>query len=146
MARKTKYIFEDTENIYSQQKQDEKTWSDIQDQAQDVFKNWIKYTDGTSGVKAKSWQDSGRGCPRCGGVLTYVEVTDSGAILLECHSCHRQIFNTDIEPYTQKELKQMKKEAKEAGATAVHNTPDELYRLIPDALILEYVNMRKNRN
>ncbi len=64
-----KYEFMDTDNLYGQRKDDEKNWEEFGELAQETFKNWIKYNDGTSGVKAKTWQDSGRGCVRCGGSL-----------------------------------------------------------------------------
>ncbi|MGM2632439.1 hypothetical protein [Bacillus cereus group sp. Bce040] len=140
-----KYEFMDTDNIYGQRKDDEKNWEEFGELAQETFKNWTKYNDGTSGVKAKTWQDSGRGCVRCGGSLMVFEEAENGNVLLECKSCGYHQWNADIAPYSQKELKQMDKEAKQAGATGARHLPDELYRTIPDSLILQYVEMREKR-
>lgn len=137
-------MFEDTDNIYGLIKKDEELWSEISTQAQTVFKDWIKHVDGTSGKKAKSWQDAGRGCPRCSDILKFVEIMDTGAILLQCKSCNLRVFNTDIEPYSKKEKDEMKRISSKDGIP-FRDTPDELYRSIPDSLILEYTQMRENQ-
>lgn len=138
-----KYHYQDSDSLYAQRQEDEKNWGEFGELAQETFKNWTKYNDGTSGVEAKSWQDAGRGCVRCSGSLMVFEEADNGNVLLECKSCGYHQWNGDIEPYSKEELKQMDKEAKEAGAAGARHLPDELYRTIPDSLILQYVEMRE---
>lgn len=138
-----KYNHQDTDSLYASRKEDEKNWSEFGELAQETFKNWTKYNDGTSGVEAKTWQDAGRGCVRCSGSLMVFEETTNGNVLLECRSCGYQQWNGDIGAYSKEELKQMDKEAKAAGAEKARYYPDELYRTIPDSLILQYMEMRE---
>lgn len=140
-----KYNFEDTDNIQGLVKEDETHWSEFGELAQETFKNWTKYTDGTSGEEAKSWQDAGRGCIRCGGSLMVFEESENGYIMLECRSCGMHQWHTDIEPDSKEKLKQLDKEAKEAGAAGARHLPDEMYRTIPDHLVIRYTEMRKRR-
>ncbi|MCY9308830.1 MULTISPECIES: hypothetical protein [Bacillus subtilis group] len=146
MANK-QYIFNDSENFYNQRKTDEELWTEIGDLAQEQYKDLEKKQDGTSGKKAISWQDSGRGCVRCGGSLMVFEETDNGYVLLECRSCGYHQYDTDLKPYTDEEVKQFKKEAKVDGSkTEIRNIPDELFRTIPDILVLQYMEMREKSN
>ncbi|MES9681710.1 hypothetical protein ABWK22_02095 [Gottfriedia acidiceleris] len=138
-----KYYFEETENIPALIAEDEKNWSEFGELAQETFKNWTKYNDGTSGIKAKTFQDAGRACIRCSGSLMVFEETTNGNILLECRSCGMKQWNGDIEPDSKEKLKQMDKEAKAAGAAGARHLPDEIYRTIPDSLVLQYVEMRE---
>lgn len=137
-----KYQFEDTDNIQGLVKEEETHWSEFGELAQETFKNWTKYNDGTSGEVAKSWHDSGRGCIRCGGSLMVFEESDNGYIMLECRDCGMHQWHTDIEPDSKEKLKQMDKEAKAAGAAGARHLPDEMYRTIPDLLVIQYTEMR----
>lgn len=146
MTIKKQYDFNDSENFYNQRLKDEKLWTQIGDLAQEQYTGLEKKQDGTSGKKATSWQDSGRGCVRCGGSLMVYEETDNGYLVLECRSCHYHQFDTDIKPYTDEEMKQFKTEAKMDGAkTEARNIPDELFRKIPDSLVIQYMEMRKQQ-
>ncbi|UOE58238.1 hypothetical protein IRB79_27245 (plasmid) [Cytobacillus oceanisediminis] len=135
---------QDQDTLYSQRKEDEKQWGEFGELAQDVFKDWIKHWDGTSGQPAKDWKDGGRACFRCAGSLMIFEESDNGNLLLQCKSCGQHQWLTDVSPYSAEDLKELEKEAREVGAKARH-LPDELYRTIPDSLVLQYTEMRKKR-
>lgn len=137
-----KYHHQDTDTLYAKRKEDEKNWEEFGTQAQEVYKDFWRYNDGQSGEKAKSTQDAGRACVRCGGQLMVFEEGENGNILLECRSCQYKQWNADIMPYSKEELKEMDKFAKEAGAEKAQDIPDMLYRTIPDDLVREYMEMR----
>lgn len=141
MAEK-KYHHQDTDSLYALRTADEKSWEEFGELAQEVFKDYMKYTDGTSGIEAKSFQDSGRGCVRCGDQLVYYEEGENGNVLLDCISCHMKQWSADIMPYSQDELKEMDKQAKAMGLDKARNIPDELFRTIPDDVMNEYLTMR----
>lgn len=139
-----KYNFEDTESSYYQRKTDEDLWSEISELAQEQYEKLYHLQDGTSGKQAKSFQDGGRGCVRCGGSLMIFEETENGYLLLECRSCGKKQFHSDIEPNSAELTKMLEEEAKVDGYKGeIRNIPDELYRTIPDSLILEYTQMRE---
>lgn len=137
-----KYHHEDSDSLYALRMEDEKDWAEFGEEAREVFKDFMRYTDGTSGVEAKSFQDSGRGCVQCGDVLVYYEEGENGNVLLDCISCHTKQWNADIMAYSKEELREMDKLAKESGMEKARNIPDELFRQIPDSVINEYMEMR----
>ncbi|MEX3713419.1 hypothetical protein ABFV99_13525 [Cytobacillus horneckiae] len=142
---KLKFNHQDTDSLYALRKEDEQNWAEFGELAQEVFKNWTKYNDGTSGVPAKTWQDAGRACIQCGGSLMVFEEGENGNVLLECRSCHFKQWNGDIMPDSQEKLKEMDKLAKDAGALGARHLPDEIYKKIPDSLVLECLAMRERR-
>lgn len=140
-----KYHHQDTDSLYAKRIEDERGWEEFGELAQEIYKDFWKYNDGKSGEEAKTPQDAGRACVRCGGQLMVFEEAENGNILLECISCHYKQWNADIMPYSKEELREMDRLAKEAGAEKAQNIPDMLYRKIPDDLVREYTDMRKRR-
>lgn len=140
VEKKSMYLESDT--LFAQRTEDEKNWSEFGELAQEAFKDFTKNTDGTSGVEAKSFQDAGRNCVQCSDILTVFEEFENGNILLQCVNGHKQ-WNGDIMAYSKEELKEMNKLAKAEGASAARYYADELYRDIPDSLIIRYTEMRE---
>ncbi|MFE4029293.1 hypothetical protein ACFX4N_24385 [Priestia sp. YIM B13551] len=140
-----KYPYQDSEGSYAQRQEDEKNWGEFGELAQETFKNWLKYTEGTSGREAENWQDGGRGCIRCAGSLMIFEESENGYIMLECRDCGMHQWHTDIEPDSKEKLAQWDKEAKAAGAAGARHLSDEIYRKIPDSLVLQYSQMREKK-
>ena len=142
MALQKKPLSQDDDNLLALQRQDEEQWAQFGELAEETYKKFWEYNDGKSGKQAKSTKEGGRDCVRCAGRLKVFEHTDEGYLLLQCKSCGFQQWETDIMPYSADDLKELEKEAKKLGVSARH-IPDELYRTIPDNLVLEYTQMRK---
>lgn len=144
MAIKKKPLYQDDDSLYALRKEDERQWAEFGELAQEVFKDWIKYNDGQSGKEAKSWQDSGRACYKCGNALMIFEMNDAGDLLLQCKKCGTKQWLNDVAPYSQEEIDATTAEAKEVGAEFQH-FPDELYRSIPDSLVNEHMEILRKR-
>lgn len=143
MAIDKKLSYLEDDSLYAKRKNDEQNWSEFGELATEQYKNWAKYQDGQSGIVAKSSDDYvTRSCVKCNGPLKVYEETDNGYVMLQCRKCGFHQWHTDIAPYS-KEEKKILEEAAKISKTTINNIPDKLYRDIPDSLILEYTEMRK---
>lgn len=136
--KKSKYWYQDEESLYQYIKSNEDEWSTWGEKAQEVFDpdNWLKYQDGQSGKAATSWQDSGRRCVYCGDLYRVFEQSEYGDLLLYCDNCGKKVWNMDVTPYSQAELKEMKKYS---DGIAIRDIPDMLYRDIPDDFFMDHM-------
>lgn len=135
--------FDEDDTIFAQRQRDEELWEQISDDAVEAYSNWTVSRDGTSGKIATNPKDYvTRACVRCNGKLQVFEETEEGFILLQCRSCGKKQWHTDIAPYPIEEQIEKMEDAREVGV-APRNLPDELYRKIPTSLVHEYTEMRK---
>lgn len=142
LDKKPGHMEDDT--LHSLRERDIEEWSEIKDLAEKEYENWAKTKDGKSGVIAQSPRDYiNRSCIKCSGSLYVFEETSQGNILLKCSSCGKQQWSADIEPYDAEHILEIEKNNAN-GTSNERHIPDDLYRQIPDSLILEYVQMRKN--
>lgn len=144
MAIKKKMPWQDDDSLYALRKEDERQWSLFGELAQEVYKDWLKWNDGKSGEPAKSWQDSGRGCPKCAGALMVFQEQENGDLMLQCRNCHTKHWLSDIAPYSVEEMALINEEYDAVGLPMRH-FPDELFRTIPDSLVLEYTQLLRKR-
>jgi len=144
MSTKNKTIFHDDESMYNYIKQNEEEWEMWGEEAQRVFEasNWIKYQDGKSGKKATSWEDSGRRCYGCGDLYRVIEVNELGDIYLGCNTCSVRVWNSDISPYTNEEMKELEKHS---GGHPIKHLPDMLHRQISDDYISYHMRLLEER-
>ena len=142
MADDVKLPHLEDDTLYALRTQNETDWAEYGELAEETYNNWLKYNDGTSGIEAKSWQDSGRGCIRCSGSLKIIEETEEGYLLLQCNYCAMKQWESDTAPDSLEKQKQFTSEAAAYGAKYRH-LPDEIFRKIPDSLVLSCLRMRE---
>lgn len=144
MAIEEKSKYDEDDSLYNLQKEDEEIWDDIKELAETQYENWAKYLDGQSGKIAKNPKDYvTRSCVRCNGFLFVFEETENSHLLLQCKDCGMKQWSQDISPYDSEEVFEIERERNTSNSKRTH-IPDDLYRKIPDSLVLEYTEMRKN--
>lgn len=85
------------------------------------YKDPVPYN---NGIQAKSpLAANGRRCPKCSGLLLYMEETEGGTILVRCNSCKTTWQHHTLEN---------------------HDHADAVYRDIPDAMMQRWMQARED--
>jgi len=116
---KKKYWYEEEDSLRSLQKEDETMYAEV------IYNKYKGPSTKNNGRKAKNRLDLGRNCPTCAGRLRIQEETKDETLILFCMECGGKFHHQDVNTVT--------------------DAVDQLYRSIPDSMVLYYKEARREQ-